>query len=231
MEHTHLKHFYDVDIAKKYGILEAVMLESIRYWLIRNEATETNFHEGKYWTYNSVKAFNELFPEATEKQIRRVLDKLREENLLITANFNKESWDRSLWYTLTEKGWNIFGDYEKNGQMHLPKWANGLAQMGEPIPDIYTNIREIENYNNARARGNVTKSSETVTKFSFDDCVKFFEENFGELTPYKRNVLSQLNEQYGSDILHKAMADSCELGGQSISYIKKNLLRYHTPKK
>lgn len=225
MEHTHLKHFFDVDIARQYGLLEAVILENIRFWLIRNEVTKVNYHDGKYWTYNSVKAFAELFPEATEKQLRRALNKLRKEKLLITGNYNKEVWDRSLWYTLSEKGWNIFGDYlSTNEDVHFHIRENGAKRMGEPIPDINADNRRKENYYYARAR-------ESVTEISFDDCTDFFKENFSELTPYKRNILSRLNEQYGSEALHKAMVDSCELGGKSISYIKKNLLRYHTPKK
>lgn len=232
MEHRNIKHFFDVSIARQYGILEAVILENIRFWLIRNEVTGMNFYDGKFWTYNSVRAFTQLFPEASEKQLRRALNHLRQEGLLLTGNYNKEVWDRSLWYTFSEKCWNIFGDFERYSNVTpLPKWGNGVEKMVTPIPDINADITMKENYYNARARGNVTKSSETVTKFSFDDCIDFFRKNFGKITPYKQNALSQLNEQYGSEILHKAMVDSCELGGKSISYIKKNLLRYHTPKK
>lgn len=64
-------HNFDSDIAKEYGILEAILLNHIYYWIEKNRANEQNFFDGKYWTYNSTKAFAELFPYAQEKQIKK----------------------------------------------------------------------------------------------------------------------------------------------------------------
>lgn len=35
-----MNHSFDVDIATKYGILEAILLDSINYWLLKNEANK-----------------------------------------------------------------------------------------------------------------------------------------------------------------------------------------------
>lgn len=97
-------HSFDSAIAEKYGILEAILLNHIYYWIEKNRANEHNFHDGTYWTYNSTKAFSSLFSYASERQIKAALMKLRENGILITGNYNENPYDRTLWYALSEKG-------------------------------------------------------------------------------------------------------------------------------
>ena len=97
-------HHFDVRVAKELGINSAVLLANMIYWIEKNEANETNYHEGKYWTYNSIKAYGEIFPYLSERQIRYALDKLEEENIVITGNFNKVGFDKTKWYTLSDYG-------------------------------------------------------------------------------------------------------------------------------
>jgi hypothetical protein len=131
-----VKHIFDVDIAAEYGINAAVLFENICYWIKQNEANETNFFDGDYWTYNSKKAFAELFPYMSEKQVRTALDKLIESNLIKTGNYNKLAYDRTLWYALTQKGKCI----GLTGQMDCYKKANANASNVQPIPNINTDI-------------------------------------------------------------------------------------------
>lgn len=136
-----MQHHFDVEIAEKYGVLEAVILNNMQFWIKHNEANQTNFYDGYYWTYNSTKAFAEIFPYASEKQIRKALTHLIDEGILITGNYNKLSFDRTLWYTITEKGKCIF----PVGQMEMTKKSNGNDLEGEPIPNINTNINSNDN--------------------------------------------------------------------------------------
>lgn len=131
-----MKHIFDVDIATEYGINAAILFENICYWIKQNEANETNFFDGDYWTYNSKKAFAELFPYMSERQVRTALDKLIENNLIKTGNYNKLTYDRTLWYALTQKGKCI----GLVGQMELTCRANGISANVRPIPNINTDI-------------------------------------------------------------------------------------------
>jgi hypothetical protein len=88
--------------------------------------------EGRYWTYNTNKAFCEMFPYLTGKMIRTAIQKLIDSDLIITGNYNKQAYDRTMWYALTEKGESIFLKCKKD----LPVGANGFDREGEPIPDI-----------------------------------------------------------------------------------------------
>ena len=139
-----MEHHFDVKLAQKYGVIEAILLNHFEFWIQQNEANERNFYNGRYWTYNSLKAFCEIFPDLSEKQIRRALNKLQEEGILLVGNFNQNPYDRTLWYSLSEKGNSILpkGQMEtaERANVQTAKRANGNCQKGRPIPDINTDI-------------------------------------------------------------------------------------------
>ena len=130
-----MQHSFDIDIAKEYGILEAVLLNNLWYWIEKNRANETNFFDGEYWTYNSTRAFNVLFPYATPRKINYALKNLQDEGLIKTGNYNQSSYDRTLWYAFTEKGKSIM----QNCKMDVSILSNGNVENVKPIPNINTN--------------------------------------------------------------------------------------------
>ena len=129
-------HMFEPQIAKEYGVNAAIIFQNLVYWIEHNRANETNFHDGRYWTYNSVRAFAELFPYLTDKQIRSALKKLEEGGMILIGNYNKSAYDRTRWYALAEKGLSIY----TKGQMNFADRENENAPEGEPIPDINTNV-------------------------------------------------------------------------------------------
>ena len=129
-----MQHHFDVEIAEKYGMIEAVLLNHFEYWIELNRANGKNFYDGRFWTFNSMKAFSEIFPYLTEKKIRNALKHLQDEGLILTGNYNKSAYDRTLWYAFSDLAESIF----PKGQMDLPERANQFSQKGEPIPDNNT---------------------------------------------------------------------------------------------
>lgn len=136
-----MKHIFEVEIAMKYGINAAVLLENIGYWIKQNEANGTNYYDGHYWTFNSRRAYRELFPYMSERQIDTAFRKLIEDGLIITGNYNKVAYDRTLWYALTQKGKCIlhFDGMENN------KMENGNSENVTPIPNINAVVTAVEN--------------------------------------------------------------------------------------
>lgn len=120
--------FYSRRVAVKVGLAASVIYAHICYWIRKNKANEKHFYNGKYWTYNSMKAFASYFPELTEKQVRTALEKLIQANLIESANFNKTGYDRTLWYSLKEEN--------EDCQIDMPKNELPFAQKGTPIPYI-----------------------------------------------------------------------------------------------
>ena len=145
-------HYFDIKVAELYGINCAVILQNLWHWIRKNEANGTNFYDGYYWTYNSTKAFKELFPYLSQKQIETALKKLRDENIIITGNYNAIKYDRTLWYAITKKGKSIL----LTGEMEKTQGENGNATEGEPIPNNNPNSKTIDKkpYENIIARLN-----------------------------------------------------------------------------
>lgn len=124
-------HSFDTAIAEKYGVHSAILLNNIYFWIEKNRANESNFHDGYYWTYNSKKAFEKLFPYMTSRQVDYALKKLIDDGILITGNYNKIPYDRTLWYAITNKGYSIL----QNCEMKETKLSNEGNEIVQPIPD------------------------------------------------------------------------------------------------
>lgn len=136
-----MQHHFDVELAQKYGMAEAVLINHFEYWLEHNRSNDVNFFDGRYWTYNSMKAFAEIFPYLSEKKIRNALKNLQDAGLIITGNFNKSAYDRTLWYAFSDLAESIL----PKRQMDFSKKANQNIQKGEPIPDNNTDNKPDNN--------------------------------------------------------------------------------------
>lgn len=102
---------FDSEIAKMYGVNEAIFINNIYFWLNHNVANNKHFHDGRFWTYNTKKAFTELFPFWSYEQVKNIIKKLVEKDVLLTANYNENTWDKTAWYSLSEDIIELF----KNG--------------------------------------------------------------------------------------------------------------------
>ena len=67
---------FDINVAKEYGVNEAIMIANFQFWITKNKANNKSFYDNHYWTYNSKTALQKLFPFWTERQIRYILDNL-----------------------------------------------------------------------------------------------------------------------------------------------------------
>lgn len=166
-------HCFDIDIAKHYGVNSAIILQNIWHWIKKNEANETNFHGGHYWTYNSTKAFKVLFPYLSEKQIETALKKLRDNGILIVGNYNENKYDRTLWYAISEKGKSIL----QSGEMETTSKGNGFDSEGKPIPYINAfvngNVNTFVNKRNNKEKNhrieNPTSGEKQISNVSSDN--------------------------------------------------------------
>lgn len=127
-----MNHSFDIDMAQKFGLNEAILLENIKFWIQKNRANESHFYDGCTWTYNSVVAFREIFPYMGPKAIRAALERLIEAGVLRKGNYNTKSTDHTTWYAFVDESIYL------KGQIDLPKRANGLSQKGKST--IYTDI-------------------------------------------------------------------------------------------
>jgi hypothetical protein len=156
---------FNIEFAKRYGVDEAIMVKSFQFWIRLNKANKTNYHDLRYWTYNTNKSLTEYYPFWTEKQVRRIIESLVDKEILIKGNYNKIAYDRTIWYAFMNEDLYLsdnfhleeIGDYQKvntilpNGQMENTKQSNGISRKGKPIPvanqvlNTFTNSVNIEN--------------------------------------------------------------------------------------
>ena len=120
-----MDHSFNIQVAKEVGIAPAVILNNLYWWIEKNKANNTHFHDGQYWTYNSRKAFTKQFPYLSERQIEYALNKLIDKGYVITGNYNETAYDRKLWYSITEEGYAILQNCEmENTKMQKGKHKN-----------------------------------------------------------------------------------------------------------
>ena len=132
---------FDGAVAEMYGVDGAVFISRLQFWIEKNEANDRHYHEGRYWTYNSLRAMEKLFPFWSRRQIERIVKNLKDKGVLLTANYARDSYDRTLFYALDESKLPISpfgGDLSPNGD-------NPLSPNGEMINEqLKTHIREEE---------------------------------------------------------------------------------------
>ena len=126
-----MAHQFEADIAVEYGVNAAVLFQNISFWCAKNKANGHNYFDGRYWTYNSRRAFTELFPYLSERQIKTAIDKLVDDGMLVTGCYNRDPRDRSLWYAVTEKGWCKV----QNRIVHYTEMSNAQGEDVTPLPD------------------------------------------------------------------------------------------------
>lgn len=163
-------HCFDTDIAKEFGLVDAIILNNIAFWVQKNKANKTNFHDGKYWTFNSIKAMQELFPYLSTKQIRSCLDRLETNGLIETGNFNQMWSDRTKWYTLSEKATDI---------CHLGNLS--IAPQGKAIPYINT-----DNNNICSSELNESDSSLEKLETDFEKIYEIYPKKVGKAKAFTR---------------------------------------------
>lgn len=184
---------FDTDIAKEYGLDEAVMIYNFQYWIAKNEANRKHFYEGRYWTYNSADAFSKLFPFWSAHQVRRILKSLQEKDVLITGNFNPSAYDRTMWYAFSDSFISKF----QNRNFHLAISQNGDSESARPIPNNKEQIIIADN-NREYAQGALFPSEERLKGTAERRVCLFEESRFAALEDFKAAM--QKEAQAGIDV-------------------------------
>lgn len=189
-----MEHQFCVELASSYGIEEAIMIHNLYFWIRKNFANGSNFHDGRYWTYNSSKAFSVLFPYMTESKIYRVLKSLEEKGIVVKGNYNENKYDRTCWYSFTDKALNELNSlsYNVNGlsesifqnqSVHFTEMKNPNFENKETIPDSNKDSNTDNNNNLTPSK----KKDKKKTSFDLDFIDDAYKEVFVEWLNYKKN--------------------------------------------
>lgn len=144
--HHSLTHSFNVELAQKYGVFEAILIHHFQFWISYNKNKGSNLKEGKTWTFQTRKEMAALFPYFDENQVRRLCEKLVLDGVLETNNFNKKGFDRTLWYAFVNEE-QMIGNSKKfherqNCQMDKAKLPNANGKSATPIPDTKPDTKQ-----------------------------------------------------------------------------------------
>ena len=171
---------FNVEFAKRYGVDEAIMLKSFQFWIRLNKANKINYHDKRYWTYNSNKSLTEYFPFWTEKQVRRIIDSLTDKQILIKGNYNKIAYDKTSWYAFMNQDLYLSDNFHledipsdnkditfcPNGQNVKPKKSDRFSTKGEPIPVANQILNTITNSINSENLSDFTQFENVEINYS-----------------------------------------------------------------
>ena len=124
-------------LAEALGSLdEAVILQQLHYWLQRS----SNKRDGRTWVYNSMSAWLKQFPWVKSRTtLTRHFDKLKKLGLILTANYNRAGFDKTIWYSIDyDKLKEFTAEFEAkkskedvSGQSIVQNLENGCTESGQ----------------------------------------------------------------------------------------------------
>jgi hypothetical protein len=135
-----MEHHFNTEYALKYGIEEAIVINNLQFWITKNRANKKHFINDRTWTYNSYKAFSEIFPYWNEHKMKRILDSLVDKEILLRENYNKSGYDRTCWYAFKDEN-----SFLQNYNNHIAELQNGSNESAAPIPYSNTNTNTYKN--------------------------------------------------------------------------------------
>lgn len=130
-------------LATAIGLNEAILLQQINYWIQKKPHT----HDGRPWIYNSVPKWREQFPFWSESTIRRTINSLKKQDLIVTTNkYNKMPMDNTMWYSINRDILNRMTrpssqndqTSSQNEQTMLSEWTDEVVNVNRAIPETTT---------------------------------------------------------------------------------------------
>lgn len=188
----------DRELAKAFGLNEAIVLQQLNYWLNGKSAKLIN---GRKWIYNSYKQWQkDNFPFWSLATVRRAIENCEKKGLIITGNFNKAGFDKTKWYSIdydaVDRG--MSKRVAQNEQTDCSKRANGVAQNEQTNTRDYSDITtDITTDNNSRAEPD---SVADKTKTIIDYLNEKTDSHYKATTPKtKQLVQARLKEGFSVD--------------------------------
>lgn len=156
------------NIAVAHSINAAIFLQQLSQWTFRNLANNHHIYDGHVWSFNTLEAYEKIFPFWNRRQLETLINNLVKDGLILKGNYNKHKYDRTCWYALSYMAMNFFPelmkpefldamlglisqkcemetpDFGGNTIMenHFTKMRNGDHENVTPIPTYYTTYKD-----------------------------------------------------------------------------------------
>ena len=244
-----MNHGFNVDVAMICGVHGAIIFDHLWFWVQKNKADGRNQIEGRYWTFVTYRELQEKFPYMTIKQVRNAVEKLIDCGLILTGCFNAKGYDRTTWYTVSDKGAAICNDEQSHlpsgangcaekgnsmcpkGQMDVPSGANGCAQNGTPIPDNYTDNYSDNESDDLASTGGTARARDNPFSADYaprapDPLVAYAARTLTRMSPNNVEELLSFRDELPDELIIHAIDETTASGSTAYRYTKAILNRY-----
>lgn len=153
-------HSFNVSLAKRFGLIEAIIIQHSYYWYGLNKGNPDMNKDGKVWFFRSVSQISEVYPYLTVDKVRRTIDRLVEVGILIKGNYSFDKFKKANWYSLSDEMINIM-----KGEN-----AESIQQNAEPLGKMpndsakcqlnYSNIDDNKEDSKTKEDTNVSKKAD-----------------------------------------------------------------------
>lgn len=99
-ERKRIRHYFDLDMAIKYGLECAIVYEFIKICCANNKQKEKYEYQNKVFTRISNNEMLENLPYLTKYKIRMAIKVLQNDNKILVKNLNYTLMDKTLWYAV-----------------------------------------------------------------------------------------------------------------------------------
>jgi hypothetical protein len=130
-------HSFDTGIAKSLGLHAAIVYNHIIYWICHNaHKKDAELIDGKYWMYETQQQMADFLQYLTVDDVQKAVAKLLDSGLIIKNNFNKNSFDRTNWYSIPDQTLiKKTLTKPRNGGMETEKFRNPTRDVADCIYD------------------------------------------------------------------------------------------------
>lgn len=105
---------FDVELAAKFGLNNAIFLQDLAYWIEVNKKRDQAFRDGRYWTYSTTEELANRHPYWTKNQIRHIVDTCKQSGWIVVEHYDKSNYNRRNWYSIAGEVMDIISFGETN---------------------------------------------------------------------------------------------------------------------
>lgn len=174
-------HSFDTGIAKQLGVNCAIVYNHIFYWLKTNAAKNQGIMEGKVWMYETQQQIASFLDYLTVDVVKKCIIELVKKGYLIKGNFNKNSFDRTSWYTIPDH--SVF----QKKITKVPIGTMGSADLHHPTGKTAPSIYDKQDKHKIKKQQH-RKAAEAAVVVSASDEEKQYEEQDKAARQYMKSL-------------------------------------------
>jgi hypothetical protein len=193
------KHTIEPALAKIIGLNETIFICQLNYWISKSK----NKIDEKIWVFNSLEEWEKQFPYWSSRTIQRIIKNLKNKNLLITKQIDKNKMNRTNWYTINYETMNkIQQKHTSNKQKEEEKTPKKSPNEGGKIySDAFIQFYNLfpKKYGKKLALQEFNKLNETNQKMAIKAAkqyAEYIEENEIEAKYIKHSYIWLKEELY-----------------------------------